>query len=126
MVQPFITAGQTITPSISVDADFQTQTQVANIQILSGGSSWDSAVWDTAVWFGSLVQTTSWLSADAIGHALAIHLTLNITTTGTNGTQALFDFSYFDQAEFDVGVSTTPVILQVNAFNSLLELGGFV
>jgi hypothetical protein len=128
MVQPFITAGQTITPFISVDADFQTQTQTAGIQILSGGATWDLAVWDSAMWFGDLVQTTSWLSADAIGHALAVHLTLNIatTTTGINGTPALFDFSYFDQAEFDVGVSTTSTILQVNAFNTLLEMGGFI
>lgn len=125
-IQPFITAGQTITPSISVDADFRIQEQTAPVQILSGGALWDEAVWDISVWFGSVVQTTSWLSAQALGHALAVHMTVNISTAENSGTQAIFDFSRFDEAAFDSGVDTTATTLQVNAFNSLLELGGFI
>jgi hypothetical protein len=126
MVQPFITAAETITPFISIDADFAIQTQSSPIQILSGGDTWGMAVWDTSVWFGSISQTTNWLSAEAIGHALAIHLTVNVATSVSNGNQALFDFSYFNAATFDTGANTTSIVLQVNAFNALLELGGFV
>lgn len=126
MVQPFISAGQTISPSISIDADFRIQPLSSPIQILNGGAQWDVAVWDTALWFGAIVQTTQWLSAQAMGHALAIHLTLNVTTTGGGSTQALFDFSFFDQAQFDTGINTTSTVLQVNAFNAILEMGGFV
>jgi hypothetical protein len=125
-VQPFITAGETITPFISIDADFKIQPQAAPIQILLGGALWDAAIWDTSVWFGQLQQTTDWLSADAIGHALAIHLTVNIANSATGGTQAIFDFSLFDSAEFDIGIDTSAVTLQVNAFNSILEMGGFI
>lgn len=126
MVQPFITAGQTVTPFIAVDSDFQIQSQTAPIQILDGGALWDIAVWDVDVWFGSIVQTTAWLSAEAIGHALAIHLTVNIATTEAAGSQALFDYSFFDEAAFDSAINTTSTTLQINAFNTILEMGGFV
>lgn len=125
-IQPFITAGQTVIPFISVDADFIIQTQVAPVQILSGGALWDTAIWDTSVWFGSVVQTVDWLSAQALGHALAVHMTLNISNSPMDTSPGIFDFSAFDTATFDAGVDTTTVTLQVNAFNTILEMGGFV
>lgn len=126
MVQPLITAGQTISPFISVDADFQVQPQSAPVQILSGGAVWDTATWDSSLWFGALTQTTSWLSTQALGHALAVHLTANIVTGGSAQEPALFDFSFFDEAQFDVGVDSTTTTLQINAFNAIMEMGGFV
>lgn len=127
MVQPFISAGETITPFISVDTDFQIQPTNAPVQILNGGALWDVAVWDTSVWFGSIVQTTSWLSAQALGHALAVHLTMNVTTSSQGGGEdSLYDFSLFDEATFDAGSNPTSVILRINAFNALIELGSFV
>ena len=125
MVQPFITAAQSVTPSLAVDSDFQIQTQSAPVQILNGGSLWDQSLWDSAVWFGSVVQTTSWLSTQALGHALAVHMTLNIAA-GTAAGIAFFDFALFDQAQFDIGSSNSSATLQVNAFNAILEMGGFV
>jgi len=37
-----------------------------------------------------------------------------------------FDIGVFDTAQFDQGVSGTAPTLQVNAFNTILELGGFL
>lgn len=125
MVQPFISAGQNISPAISVDSDFKIQTQVAPVTILNGGALWDTAMWDNSVWFGGVIQTVNWLSTEAVGHALAIHLTLNINNAAPTAA-ALFDFARFDQAAFDQGISTDTTILQVNAFNAIVELGGFV
>jgi hypothetical protein len=125
MVQPFITAAETVTPFISVDADFVIETQTAPVQIVDVGALWDVAIWDTSTWFGSIVQTTNWLSSEAMGHALAIHLTLNVAS-GSAASSAFFDFAYFDEAEFDGGSSQTAVTLQVNAFNAIIELGGVV
>lgn len=126
MVQPFLTAAQTVTPFLAVDADFIVQAQTAPVTILVGGSLWDVALWDSGLWFGSTVQTTNWLSADAIGHALAVHMTVNITTGIPNGAQGIFDYSFFDTAEFDTALPSTATVLQVNAFNTVMELGGFV
>jgi hypothetical protein len=126
MVQPFITASQSITPVLSIDQDFIVQTQTSPIQILNGGTDWDVGVWDIDVWFGSLTQTVAWLSTDAIGHALAVHINVNAVTGVVSGNQGIFDFSFFDGAEFDEGVSTVTPLLQINAFNTILELGGFV
>lgn len=126
-IQPFITAAQTITPFLAVDVDFKIQAQSAPIQILNGGALWDEALWDSAVWFGQLVQTTNWLSAQALGHALAIHMTMNIAGTSEDiGDIGIFDFSEFDSAQFDVGIDASSSILQVNAFNTILEVGGFI
>lgn len=127
MVQPFFTAAQTITPFISVDADFAVQAQVSPVTVVDNGALWDVAMWDTDTWFGSIVQTTSWLSAQAIGHALAVHLTMNVSTNASPvNDPSYFDFAFFDEAEFDSSVSTLATVLQVNAFNTIIEMGGFV
>lgn len=126
MVQPFLTATQTVTPFISVDADFQIQAVTAPVTILNTGSLWDVALWDSGIWFGSIVQTTQWLSAQALGHALAVHLAVNVSTAVAPGAQGIFDYSFFDTAQFDTGLSTNSTVLQVNAFNAIVEMGGFV
>jgi hypothetical protein len=126
MVQPFISAGETITPFISIDTDFQIQSQSVPITILNGGALWDVAIWDSSVWFGSIIQTTQWLSAQAIGHALAVHLTVNIAGTNTGSAPSIFDFSFFDEALFDVSIDPTSPLLQINAFNTIIEMGGFI
>ena len=126
MVQPFLTAAQSITPFIAIDEDFQVQTQTAPVVILNSGALWDVAKWDIDVWFGQIVQSTNWLSTNAIGHALAVHMTINIGNNNPLDSQALFDFAFFDFATFDGGTSTNSTILQVNAFNAIIELGGFV
>jgi hypothetical protein len=126
MVQPFLTAAQTVTPQISVDADFVIQTQTAPVTVLDGGALWDTAKWDVDVWFGSVVQSVNWLGAEAMGHALAVHMTMSIGNSGVGSSVGIFDFSYFDEATFDAGISTTSTVLQINAFNAILEMGGFV
>lgn len=127
MVQPFITAGQSVEPFISVDADFQIQAVTAPVTIFNGGALWDLAIWDQDVWFGQLIQTTSWLSTQALGHALAVHLTMNIASSASGAAFGVFDFSFFDQAQFDASIDTAnTTVLQINAFNALLEIGGFV
>lgn len=125
MVQPLMNSAGALTPTISVDEDFATSTAIATITILAGGSLWDVAKWDVDTWSGGTIVIRPWLSVQAIGHALAVHMTVNIAT------QALvnigeFDTGVFDSAQFDQGVNAVAPILQVNAFNAVLELGGFI
>jgi hypothetical protein len=126
MIQPFISATESITPQIAIDVDFQISPSTSPVTIISGGSLWDVAIWDASAWFGSVVQTTSWLSAEAMGHALAVHVTLNISASASALTIGFFDSGVFDSSEFDVGASVAGLALQINAFNTLLEMGGFV
>jgi hypothetical protein len=125
MVQPLLTAGGNITPTLSVDEDFVVSSATAPVTILTGGAVWDSAIWDTATWPNLSVQVTNWLSVDAIGHALAVHMSVNVVTQNTNNLGE-FDLSEFDTAQFDQGASNIAPNLQVNAFNAIMELGGFV
>ena len=126
MVQPQMVASGSITPTISVDEDFNTATTSAPISILRGGALWDFSSWDIALWPENTVVVQPWLSVDAIGHALAIRMQVNVqaaTTVVIGG----FDIGEFDAATFNSESSAGAAsILQVNSFNTILELGGFI
>ena len=126
MVQPQMVASGSITPTISVDEDFNTATTSAPISILRGGALWDFSSWDIALWPENTVVVQPWLSVDAIGHALAIRMQVNVqaaTTVVIGG----FDIGEFDTATFNSESSAGAAsILQVNSFNTILELGGFI
>jgi hypothetical protein len=124
MVQPLLSIGGGITPTIAVDVDFSTSTAVAPITSFGGTVLWDVALWDVAFWPALSSNYINWLSTEAIGHALAIHMRVNLSAVGTGN--AYFDFSEFDNATFDGEISPTLPILQVNAFNSIAELGGAI
>ncbi len=124
MVQPLLTTSGTITPTIAIDTDFRTSTSTAPITILGGGVVWDTAKWDSSVWGGVTSFFTDFLTVDAIGHAMAIRMRVNVTSP--QAVLAAFDTAQFDMAEFDAGISPLLPILQVNAFNSIIEMGGAV
>lgn len=124
MVQPLMTADGAIAPSIAIDVDFSNSAPSQTSQVVNPGATWDNAIWDTDVWGGGLVQVTNWLSAQGVGKALAVRMGANVVPTGP-GAASVFDKAIFDTSVFD-GVGTTPVTLQVNAFNAIMELGGFI
>lgn len=126
MVQPLMTAAGTVTPTIAIDEDFATSTAVATVSILAGGSLWDQAIWDTDAWAGGSITVIPWLSVQAIGHALAIHMTVNITPQSVLTNVGEFDIGVFDTAVFDQGITTQAPTLKINAFNAILEMGGFI
>ncbi len=125
MVQPLLTAAGTITPFIEVDEDFQSSNASSPIQILQGGALWDVADWDVAIWPQDTIALTAWLSTQAIGHALAVRMKVNIASVEVSALGE-FDLSVFDTATFDSGNSGTAPVLQVNAFNAIMEFGAFV
>lgn len=123
MVQPLLVASGILTPSISVDEDFGVSTSLAPISIITGGALWDVALWDAALWPDNQTTITDWLSVEAIGHALAVHMQVNVGS-GLPGF-GIFDVSEFDDGEFDGSGAPAPT-LQVNAFNAIMEFGGFI
>jgi hypothetical protein len=126
MVQPLMVANGTITPTMSVDEDFVISTSIAPVSILAGTTVWDTAVWDASVWPATTTVVKPWLSVDAIGHALAIHMSVNVASSNFISTTSEFDAGQFDTAEFDQALSNLAPQLQVNAFNAIIELGGFI
>lgn len=123
LIQPLMVSSGNVTPTLSVDEDFGISPVTAPISTGFSSSLWDFAIWDMSTWSGTMQVYSSWLSAEAYGHALAVHLTVNI---GPGiGEVGLFDVGQFDKSEFDFGI-IGPVTLQVNAFNVLLEMGGVV
>lgn len=126
MLQPLLTLGGTLTPTVAVDVDFDTSSATAPVSQFIGGAQWDVAKWDNSQWPALSVNYKSWLSVMAIGHAMAIRMRVNLTTTGAQGGVGVFDLSVFDAGVFDGGISDTLPILQLNVFNSILEEGGAI
>jgi hypothetical protein len=125
MIQPLLTVNGTISPSLEVDTDFGTSTATQPINISATGVLWDVAIWDVSLWPNNVTQYIQWLTVEAIGHAFAarIHTTLPVSA---NESASLFDSAVFDTATFDGTANGTPITLQVNAFNSILETGGAI
>lgn len=126
MVQPLMIANGTVTPTMSVDEDFVISTATAPISILTGTTVWDTAVWDTSTWPNTTTVVKPWLSVDAIGHALAVHMSVNIASSSSISNTSEFDAGQFDTALFDQSLANLAPQLQVNAFNAIIELGGFI
>ena len=124
MIQPLLVLGGSLNPTISVDTDFTTSTQTATVSTFSSSVVWGTAVWGVDLWPSGTVQYNSFLSVEALGHALAVRLQAAIDTTPTG--LGVFDFGTFDNATFDQGYSTALPVLQVNAFNTIIELGAVV
>lgn len=125
LVQPLLTAAGNITPTMAVDYDFNTSTAIAPVTTFTGGSLWDVALWDVGVWSSGSTNLIAWYSVEALGHALAIRMRVNFSG-GTSTGSGVFDLGTFDNAVFDSGLSTQVPQLQTNAFNAVLELGGYI
>ena len=126
MLQPLLVAGGNITPTLSVDEDFAISSSTAPITILTGGAVWDTARWDVDTWPDASQVVKNWQSVTAIGHALAVHMSVNLATTSMYSVTSEFDIAEFDIAVFDQGLANIAPQLQVNAFNAVMEMGGFI
>ena len=126
MMQPLLTTQGNITLSISVDTDFNTSSAVNTLNLTGAGVMWDSAVWDVSLWPSGATNYISWLSVEAIGHAFAARMNFTLPPNNTSQTLSVFDTATFDNAVFDGAANGTAIVLQVNAFNALLETGGVI
>lgn len=124
MVQPLLTMGASLTPTIGVDVDFESSNFSAPITSFTGTVLWDSAIWDVSIWPTDTINFKNWLSVDALGHAMAIRMKVNIQTQTNSSIIGEFDVGSFDFAVFDAVFTTNTPILRVNVFNSISESGG--
>lgn len=126
MIQPLLTASGTITPLLAVDADFATSALQAPVSTVTGGAEWDVALWDVDLWPGGTMSLTAWYSTTALGHALAVHMYVNVGASGVGTNVGEFDIGTFDNATFDTSVASIAPLLRINAFNAIMEFGAFI
>jgi hypothetical protein len=122
MLQPLMTTDGTATPSLSVDVDFATSAPSAPVTTSVSGGVWDSSLWDQDLWSSGITQFTSFLSVEAIGKALAVSMQVSL---GASSSVSVFDVAEFDEATFD-DYGPSQSVLQLNAWNAIMELGGFI
>lgn len=133
LIRPFLVADGTLTPTIQIDVDFADSSPSAPVTILTPtGALWDTSLWDTGIWSTGSAPVINWLSATALGTALAIRMIINLAAGGSSGAAAsssVFDTGVFDTMLFDgngaiIASGQGVPILQVNAFEVALEFGG--
>lgn len=133
--RPMLVADGSLVPALGVDVDFGESALTAPVIVLSpSGAVWDSGVWDFGLWASSAVTVTNWLSVGAIGTFLAVKMAINLqgsVTSSTAASQSVFDTGVFDTMLFDgngvVTQSGTGVpLLQINAFEAIMEFGGAI
>lgn len=133
MCRPFITADGTLTPTLSVDVDFDDVSPAAPVTILTPfGAVWDTSLWDSGLWSAGVTIVKSWQSVIALGTALAIRMKVNVAGNGVlTSQQSVFDIGVFDSAIFDGNGSITSSgvnisKLQVNAYQCIISYGGVI
>ena len=126
MIQPLLVTGGTIFPTLGVDVDFGTSTLTAPVTSFTiTGGIYDQSLYDSSFYAQGPLPQSSWQSVNAEGHALAVRMKVNVLPSGANQT-SVFDTGVFDSMVFDGFSGQAASILQINAFNAVIEMGNFI
>ena len=111
MIRPFFYADGRISPAIAIDVDFGSDAVAAPVSVLDiPGGVWDESIWDIDTWSTGAQSFADWYSAQAIGTAMSIHLTITLSSQASEN-----------------GVTTASgvdvPVLQVNAFQVVAQYG---
>lgn len=126
MIQPLLVTGGSVSPTLAVDTDFQSSTTAATVSSINSSVNWDDAEWDDDSWPAESQAYNRYLSVQALGHAMAVRMKLNILPYTAVDELGVFDVGQFDSAVFDNGLQIGLPVLQVNAFNVILEMGAAI
>jgi hypothetical protein len=126
MIQPLMVTGGTIFPTLGVDVDFGTSTVTAPVTTLSAnGAIYDTSTYDNSFYAQGPLPQSTWQSVNAEGHALAVRMKVNVLPS-SGGQSSVFDTGTFDNMIFDGYSGQSASILQINAFNAVVEVGNFI
>lgn len=126
MIQPLMVTGGTITPTLGVDIDFGTSSLTTPISSFRPtGAVYDQSLYDQSFYAQGPLPQSTWQSVTAEGHALAVRMKINVLPSGVGG-GSVFDTGTFDNMLFDGFSGQQASILQVNSFNAVVEMGGFI
>ena len=126
MIQPMLVTGGTIVPTIGVDVDFGSVSPTAAVSsFVATGGIYDTSLYDASFYAQGPLPQSTWQSVQAEGHALAVRMKVNVLPSGS-GAGSVFDTGTFDNMLFDGFQGQQPSILQINAFNAVIELGNYI
>ena len=80
MARPVFQTTGPITVSFGINVDFNNTTLTAPVSSFASGALWGSSLWGVATWGSGMTLQQNWISADALGYAMAPHF---IIQTGT-------------------------------------------
>jgi hypothetical protein len=130
MIQPLMTVTAVSTLTIGVDSDFSVNGTQSSVASLPDFAIWDLSVWDDAVWSMAFGNINGWLSAQGLGHALAVHMyatfnggEVDVETAATASETA---GRFVDSPEWDEFLQVVLPNVRLNAINVILEFGGFI
>jgi hypothetical protein len=89
------------------------------------GAEYDVSLYDQSFYAQGPLPQSTWQSVTAEGHALAVRMKVNVLPSGGNA-GSVFDTGTFDNMVFDGFSGQTASILQVNAFNAVIEAGNYI
>lgn len=80
MARPVFQTTGPLTVAFGVDVDFNNTTLTAPVSSIGGGALWGTAVWGVSLWGSGMTIQNQWVTAGALGYAMAPHF---IIQTGT-------------------------------------------
>lgn len=113
MIRPFMNIDQNLTVQLGINVDFAPFSQSAPVNelLLTNVALWDVALWDSATWPQIPQPVTNWFSAQALGTALAVQMTITLGSTTPSGIQ---------YTQSGAGLSQ----IQLNMFEVISQFGG--
>ena len=125
MCRPQLTTDGQVTPGIAFNVDFRDDAPLSvPSTTVQTASLWDVALWDQGLWTSDVRTQANWESVDGIGYCASIRLAVDITAPSL-GAPALWGESSWGQSTWMLSVADE-VVLQINAFDVVMEKGAIV
>ena len=122
LLQPLLTTDSDSRPAIGLSTDFRDNAVLGTPTSASTASAlYDEAIWDTDVYAVEGRTVADWTSLNGIGQCASIHFR---SRTGPEAGVGLWDLAEWDEDVWSVDVGD--VVMRLNGFNAVYELGGFL
>jgi hypothetical protein len=125
MCRPQLTTDGQVNPGLALNVDFRDDAplSIPSTQIVAA-SLWDVALWDQGLWAGDIRTKANWDSVDGIGYCASIRLAVDIESVQL-GSPGLWGTAVWGTSIWELAIADE-VVLQVNAFDVVMEQGAIV
>jgi hypothetical protein len=125
MCRPQLTTDGQVNPGLALNVDFRDDAPLSVPSTQIGNASlWDVALWDQGLWSGDIRTQANWDTVDGIGYCASVRLAVDIEPELT-GEPAVWGTSSWGDSAWGFPV-TDEIVLQVNAFDLVMEKGAIV